>query len=304
VLRFIVDSSRRLGGDEPTLFRSNAWPDDRMNRLSLAPVTLNELDPPALIAAAQHAGFESIDLRVLGAPGAAPVVPVIGQQPMIAAIAGALADSGVTLFSATGIWLVPGFRLDAALPALEVAARLGAERFLVVGNDPEEARMSGNLARLAEAAAGFRLRLALELMPYTAVNSLAKADRVVSESGAVNVGLLIDALHFARSGGNPADLWRIPHSRIAYLQLCDAPARLPVGMALREESLSARLYPGEGELPLMDIMDALPPDIVIDVETPVARDRHLPATERAALAVSATQHFVHAWQARKSATNI
>ncbi|HXE29957.1 MAG TPA: hypothetical protein VN656_15670, partial [Stellaceae bacterium] len=90
-----------------------------MNRLSLAPVTINELDPPALIEAAHEAGFASTDLRVLGAPGAAPVAPVIGNRPMIATIAAALADTGVTLFSATGVWLVPEFSLDAALPALE-----------------------------------------------------------------------------------------------------------------------------------------------------------------------------------------
>src|ERR1700748_353320 len=96
--------------------------DDDMNRLSLAPVTLNELDPPELIAAAHAAGFSSVDLRVLGAPGAAPVTPLIDNRPLIAQIAATLADTGVTLFGATGIWLVPGFSLDDALPALEVAA--------------------------------------------------------------------------------------------------------------------------------------------------------------------------------------
>ena len=177
-----------------------------MNRLSLAPVTINELDPPALIEAAHEAGFASTDLRVLGAPGAAPVVPVIGNRPMIAAIAAALADTGVTLFSATGIWLVPEFSLDAVLPALEVAARLGAGHFLAVGNDPDEGRMTANLARLAEAAGAHRLRLALELMPYTAVNSLPKAHRMVAATQAGNLGLLIDALHLARSGGTPAEV--------------------------------------------------------------------------------------------------
>jgi sugar phosphate isomerase/epimerase len=270
-----------------------------MNRLSLAPVTINELDPPGLIAAAHEAGFASVDLRVLGAPGAAPVTPVVGNRPMIAAVAAALADTGVTLFSATGIWLVPGFSLDDALPALEIAARLGAEYFLAVGNDPDELRMTENLTRLAEAAASCRLRLALELMPYITVNSLAKAHRLVTAAGALNLGLLIDALHLARSGGTPVEVAAIPPERIAYLQLCDAPATLPPGMALRQESLTARLYPGQGGLPLMALMDALPAGIVVDVETPVAADRALPAAERAALALSATQHFLTAWRARK-----
>jgi len=274
-----------------------------MNRLSLAPVTINELDPPALIAAAREAGFASVDLRVLGAPGAAPVAPVIGNRPMIASIAAALADTGVTLFSATGIWLLPSFSLDDALPALEIAARLGAEYFLAVGNDPEEGRMTGNLSRLAEAAAAHRLRLGLELMPYTAVNSLAKAHRMVASCRAANLGLLIDALHLARAGGTPAEVAALPRELIAYLQLCDAPAQPPPGMTLRQESLASRLYPGEGALPLMALMDALPTDIVVDVETPVAANRALSPAERARLALSATQHFLTRWQAGKSGVN-
>jgi sugar phosphate isomerase/epimerase len=274
-----------------------------MNRLSLAPVTINELDPPALIEVAHEAGFASTDLRVLGARGAAPVAPVIGDRPMIAAIAAALADTGVTLFSATGIWLVPEFSLDAALPALEVAARLGATCFLAVGNDPDEARMTANLALLAEAAGSHRLHLALELMPYTAVNSLAKAHRMVAATRARNLGLLIDALHLARAGGTPAEVAALPREHIAYLQLCDAPAELPPGMTLRQESLGARLYPGKGALPLLALMDALPEGVVIDVETPVAANQGLSSTERARLALSATQHFLAAWRRPKSSVN-
>lgn len=274
-----------------------------MNRLSLAPVTINELDPPALIEAAHEGGFASTDLRVVGAPGAAPVAPVIGNRPMIAAIAAALADTGVTLFSATGIWLVPEFSLDAALPALEIAARLGATYFLAVGNDPDEARMTANLARLAEAAGSHRLRLALELMPYTAVNSLAKAHRMVAATQACNLGLLIDALHLARAGGTPAEVAALPREHIAYLQLCDAPAELPPGLTLRQESLGARLYPGEGALPLRALMEALPEDIVIDVETPVAANQGLLPAERARLALSATQRFLAAWQSPKFGLN-
>jgi len=270
-----------------------------MNRLSLAPVTINEVEPPELIAAAAAAGFDSADLRVLGAPGAAPVPPLMGDRPRVAAIAAACADSGVTLFSATGIWLTPDFSLDSALPALEIAARLGAEQFLAVGNDPEEGRMTENLGRLARAAAGFRLRLALELMPYTAVNTLAKAARMVGACGAPNLGLLIDALHLARSGGTPAEVAALDRARIAYLQLCDAPAQPPPGLSLRAESLTARLQPGDGELPLLALLDALPSDIVVDVETPVAAERAWSPDRRAARAAAAAKRLLATWESRK-----
>ncbi len=265
-----------------------------MHRLSLAPVTINEVDPPELIVAAASGGFDAADLRVLGAPGAAAVTPVVGNRPMIAAIAAACADTGVAIFAATGVWLVPSFALESVLPALEVAARLGAEQFLAVGNDPEETRMTDQLGRLAEAARSFRLRVALELMPYTAVNSLAKARRLVESCAQPNLGLVIDALHLARAGGTPAEVHTIDPCHIAYIQLCDAPLSPPPGMALRAESLTCRLYPGEGELPLAALMDALPGDIVVDVETPVARDQGLPAAERAARAAAATKRFLAA----------
>ncbi len=275
-----------------------------MNRLSLAPVTVNDLGPLDLIAAAHTAGFDSTDLRVLGAPGAASVAPLIGEKPLIAAIAGALADTGLTLYAATGIWLLPDFDLDSCLPALEVAAQLGVEKFLAVGNDPDEARMTANLGRLADAARSFNLGLALELMPYTAVNSLPKAHRMIRACDRSNLGLLIDALHLARAGGIPAEVAAIPAKDIAYLQLCDAPKLLPAGLELRAESLGSRLYPGDGALPLFDLMDSLPANIVIDVETPVARNNQLSGVIRATLAFSATQRFVAAWKAQKSIQTI
>jgi sugar phosphate isomerase/epimerase len=273
-----------------------------MNRLSLAPVTLNEVEPPALIAAAAAAGFDAAGLRVLGAPGAAPVAPLVGNRKLVAAIAAACADTGVAIFAATGVWLVPDFDLDSVRPALEVAARLGAEWFVTVGNDPDEARMTDNLGRLAVAAASFQLRLSVELMPYTALNSLEKADRMVAASGSANVGLLIDALHLARSGGTPEAVARLRPERIAYLQLCDAPRAPPADMPLRVESLTSRLYPGDGELPLLALIDALPADIVIDVETPVAADRLLAPEQRAARAAAATRRLVAAGKGLKSSS--
>jgi hypothetical protein len=50
-------------------------------------------------------------------------------------------------------------------------------------------------------------------------------------------------------------------------------------------------------------MDALPEDVVIDVETPVAANRELLPAERARLALSATQRFLAAWQAHKKGVN-
>jgi hypothetical protein len=47
-----------------------------------------------------------------------------------------------------------------------------------------------------------------------------------------------------------------------------------------QEATFERMVPGEGELPLQDIVDALPPDIVIGLEVP-----------RLALAEAGVSHF-------------
>jgi len=126
---------------------------------------------------------------------------------------------------------------------------------------------------------------------------------MVAATQARNLGLLIDSLHLARAGGTPAEVAALPREHIAYLQLCDAPAKLPPELTLRQESLGARLYPGDGDLPLFALMDALPEGIVVDVETPVVANRGLSSAERARLALSATQRFLAAWRARKQGVN-
>jgi sugar phosphate isomerase/epimerase len=273
-----------------------------MNRLSLAPVTINDAAPLELVDAAAAAGFGSIGLRVLGAPGAKPITPIIGETALIAALERRLAERGVKVFSATGVWLLPDMRIEDTLPALELAKRFGAERMVTVGNDPDEARMTDNLARLGEAAAGFGIGLALELMPYTCIKTIGQAHRMVQDTRLPNIGLLIDALHLARAGGTPAEVARIEPRLIAYLQLCDAPRERAAGVDPRVESLTSRLQPGDGELPLFALMDALPRDVVIDVETPVAAEAGLPAPERARRAAQSTSRFLEAWRLSRAVT--
>ena len=55
---------------------------------------------------------------------------------------------------------------------------------------------------------------------------------------------------------------------IGYVQLSDVPlvSRFPTYM---EEAMFERMAPGTGELPLLDILAALPRDVVIGLEIPL-----------------------------------
>src|SRR5207249_1674731 len=107
--------------------------------------------------------------------------------------------------------------------------------------------------------------------------TLADAVRVVDRAGRPEGAVLVDALHLQRSGGTPADVAALAPQRLPYCQLCDAPAE-PVwsggAQVLTEapadalavaltEARTGRLMPGDGELPLRDLVDALPPDAAL-----------------------------------------
>jgi sugar phosphate isomerase/epimerase len=133
--------------------------------------------------------------------------------------------------------------------------------------DPDLARFTP-LFTYCAAARNAGIRVALEFLPYSGVRNIDDAMRVVTDSGASNAGVLLDALHLDRSGATVADIARIPPERITFAQLCDA--RKWVGPRTDEllvtEARTARLPAGTGDLPLYEFLDALPPGIEIEYE--------------------------------------
>jgi sugar phosphate isomerase/epimerase len=265
------------------------------NRLSLTPLTISDAGPLELIGAAAAGGFDAVALRLIDPPGIETgpktelIVPDIRRR---------LADTGLSVFSTTGIWLTPDFAVNQVEHALATAAELGAEYCLAAGYDEDWPRLTANFAALCEAASRLRLRIGVEFMPYLPVKNAADAARLLRGAAQPNAGMIVDALHLARSGATPADIAAVDPSLIAYVQLCDAPLVRSATMERREESLRHRLYPGNGELPLFDLMDALPPGVTIDLEAPVAADAHLPFDERGRRAGEATRRFLQKYRER------
>lgn len=259
------------------------------NRLSLAPLTINEAGPLELIWAAAAGGFDAVSLRVVGPPGIETDVVASAQ---VQEIRNRASDQGIDIFSTTGIWLTPGFDVGQVQHALANAAALGAEYCLAAGYDDDAARLTANFAALCRTAARLGLSVGIEFMPYLAVKNIGDAIRLTQAAAQPNAGIIVDALHLARSGGAPVDVAAIEPSLISYVQLCDAPREPPIMIQRREESLRHRLYPGDGELPLSELMDALPRNVTVDVEAPVAADARLPFDERARRAGDATRRFL------------
>jgi sugar phosphate isomerase/epimerase len=265
--------------------------------LSLAHLTVLDAAPVELIEAAGDAGFDAVGLRIVPPMPTDRIVPVVGQPALVRDIRAAMAATGVRILDVEAVWLMPHTDVAGLRPALELGAELGAKHLLVVGNDPDSARLRDNFGRLCADAAEFGLHVALEAMSYVEIDTLAKAAGL-RDTTTESASLLVDALHLYRSGGSPAHVVRMKSDLFAYIHLCDALARAPDADGLRLEGRGGRYYPGEGELPLKAFLDAFPADIAIAVEAPCALYRHLSVAERAKRCAAATRGFLR-WAGRQ-----
>jgi sugar phosphate isomerase/epimerase len=202
-------------------------------------------------------------------------------SPMLAETLRRMADTGMRVLDAEIIRIDPQTVIARYEPLFETGAALGASFINVMGDDPDLHRARDTFGALAAAAHPYGLRPAIEAIPYMRVKTLADAAVLVGDSGG---GIIIDPLHLQRSGGSPGDVGSLDPKLIAYCQLCDAPLaaphnlprprELPRGQSvegitdLALEARAVRLLPGDGELPLTEIIAALPPGLAFSVETP------------------------------------
>lgn len=240
-------------------------------RFSLAALTVLGLSPPEMVSAAAAAGYQHVGLRLIPATPDDYSYPVIGDTPMVRDIRERLDGEGVSVLDVEVFRLKPDTGVADFLPAIETAASLGARCLLATGQDGDAARLADRFAALCALAGRYQLTVDLEFMPWTEVNSLASALRVLGRAGCGNGGLLVDALHFNRTGTGLDALAGVPRERLHFAQLCDAPAaRPPTLEAILHEARNARLLPGQGGLDLAALLRALPRDLPISVEVPNA----------------------------------
>lgn len=250
--------------------------------LSLAHLTVLDTTPPELISAAAEAGFDHVGLRLCATPGVGTPpyqADILRDSPLRRETLARLRDLGVSVLDAEFLRFEPDAAEAVPEGFLETSALLGAREVLVMSMEPEERRTAERLAELCERARAYGLRVNLEFAAYTGVRSLSRAQEVVAGTDA---GVLVDVVHFARSGGQPSDLQGVDPARLRYAQLCDVAAETPTTDAERiREARTGRLLPGDGVFPLGDLLAALPHDLPLSVEAPVRALAGLPAAERA-----------------------
>lgn len=238
--------------------------------VSLAHLTAIPLSPPELVRMAARTGYDRVGLRLIRVSPESPGYPVMDDPALLRATRAALDDTGVRVNDIEFVRIEPGFDAAALGRFLDAGAALGAGHVIAAPYDPEPDRLAGSLARLAEAARARGLGTVLEFFPWTVVPDLATARRVVAASGAEGLGILVDALHFDRSGSRLDDLAATPPALLPFVHLCDAPRRPPYTTeALLHAGRAERLPPGEGGIDLPAFLARLPAGIPLALEVPM-----------------------------------
>lgn len=258
-------------------------------RTGIAPLTLGRPSPAVLVQAAAAAGFARVGFTLWTPEG--PLDPLCHDAAGRAALRGSLGDAGVEPLDVGVVVLQPSLDLAHVARLVEAATEIGADRLIVANRDTQAQRASRSLASVCELADQAGLLTLLEFMPYTATRTLSEASDLVSATGNPSAGVVLDVLHLFRSGGTVATLDGPAGRAIRLVQLCDGPAAAPPSDLLRDEALHDRRYPGEGAFPLADVLGALPPDIPVTVEAPVAADAGLPPEARARAAMAALRRL-------------
>ena len=222
-----------------------------------------------------------------------PGFPMTGDTRMRRETRQRLDDTGVTLFDAATCRLEPDTGLEDFRAMVESATYLGARRVDVNGNDPDPSRLTDQFAALCALCAEHGLGVGIEFMMSTQVRTLGDALALIERSGADNAAVTVDALHLARSGGSPRDVAALDAAQISYVQLCDGPAQ-PPDQGYAREAAAERLLPGDGELPVRALVDAVGPDVMLGVEAPSRQraERGVPADVYAGQAMDAVRRLL------------
>ena len=132
-------------------------------------------------------------------------------------------------------------------------------------------------------------RMCVEFIPDTGIGDLATARQIYEAVADDDFGVMLDAWHFARSGGTLDQLDRLPTGMITVLQLCDRTEPDPGAAYV---PMAGRLLPGHGELALVELAQRVltdHPAAIVGVEVFSGELQALPPEQAALLAAVATR---------------
>lgn len=240
-----------------------------MPELSLAFLTLPDVGPKEAIVLCHEVGFKKLGIRLIPAVPGEPDYPLLKDKSLQKEVGSLLKDLPISISDVEVVRINANTAAEDYLTLFEVCAKLRVPFVTVVNDDPDLNRATENMAKLAEAALPFGVVLNIEPMPWTALRNIPDGLNIMEGVAFDNVNILLDVFHYSRCGMSIEDIANVPKEKLRFAQICDAPLSFdPDVMAIREEARNRRWMPGDGELPIQTMLEALPSDIILSVEVP------------------------------------
>jgi sugar phosphate isomerase/epimerase len=256
--------------------------------VELCCMTVRQASLPELISVAAQQGFDRVTPTPHLIERAGLDLPVLRAQADEAGITFGYIDGLSSPLPGT-----PGGVSEAR--CFELAEELGAPAINVVhfgGSPVPFSEMTDLLGQLTERAARRNLGILIEFLPGTGIPDLPVALELVRQVGSPNLGVMLDTWHLARTGGGPEDLIGEAATLIGGIQVSD---RRRVQDSQPYVPISGRYLPGDGELPLVDILAlvlAAAPDLAVGIEVINDELKAMPTAEAARMAGNALQRLL------------
>lgn len=240
---------------------------------SLAHLTLINATVPELIYVAARAGYDAVSPRFvpMHVPGEFTQSPVSKAQ--IQATKTALSTTGLKVLDIELARITEDCDPRSFERALELGGELGAMRMIMSAwTQTRDDRnflidMYGETCDLAEP---YGLTVDLEFPSFSRLRTLDETLDIVRAADRPNGGILVDTLYLHLSRVDIGELLHVPSDLLHFLHISDC---LP-GIADTREGMiqlarDARLYPGEGWIDFIGIIERMPP-VDYSIELPNA----------------------------------
>lgn len=234
--------------------------------LGIDHLTVNSMPPADFLHLAADAGCASVSLmaqRLDINPFGFPDWSLVNDMTLRRETVRIAADLGVIIALGEGCAVLPGHDVTECLPVIEAFAELEVGQINLISFEPDLDRDFDQMCRFAELTGSFGVAVCAE---FSARPGRPRLPSFIERTRAAGVAALIDAMHFFAAGQHASDLAQVPPERLTYLQLCDT--RLDDIVDYGAAAFHERLAPGEGSLPLADLLAALPAGITVSMEIP------------------------------------
>jgi sugar phosphate isomerase/epimerase len=216
--------------------------------LSMGAICFRDRSFAEIIAAASASGFTGIGLTV------GQCVSALERGIDLEEISIRVTDAGLRVAELELI------RLGDDGPVQHANALIEELSHALLPDRVHVAAFSGELPRISDQFAAVCDRLshvpvAVEFMPYSQIGNLTQALDLAKRTGAPNAKVVLDVVHFFRSGGDPTDLTASQLDWVAGLQLSDVAARQ--GVSLAREARHLRTYPERGTLDIVGLLRSI-----------------------------------------------